>query len=112
MANRLTALEVIERENAKLKAHVDAVLRTESGRVLWAQLAKALGFFGSSLIRKADGEIAPLATECKEAQRLIYLQLRQLPSRELLKQAEDLADAPLPPVVSAKSVEEERKKNA
>ena len=78
----------------KLNAQIDAVLRTEEGQAFWAHLANFCGFFVSSLKRKADGEIAVSTTECLEAQRNVYLQLRKRPSRELLRRAEDLAEAP------------------
>lgn len=93
--------------NEDLGVAVDAVLRTEYGRKVWAHLAKRCGFFQSSLSRRADGEIAALSTEAKEAQRLIYLEFRDLASPELRAVAEQLAE--FPPIVGKKS-EEERKK--
>ena len=93
--------------NSPIKQHVDAVLRTESGRAFWAHLFHECGYNVSSLTRKADGDVASLPTECKEAQRLVYINLRKLASRELLAKAEELAETP---VVAPKPQEEERKK--
>ncbi len=76
-----------------LGQHIDAVLKTESGRALWAYLFHACGYNASSLSRlPGGGDILPLATECKEAQRLVYINLRKLASRELLVKAEDIAE--------------------
>lgn len=94
-------------EDATLRRDVDAILRTEPGRRFWAHLARRLGFYQSSLRRRPDGEVAALSTECLEAQRLVYLELRQIPSRALLTPAEELAEAPTP--LAAKSTPEERK---
>ena len=77
-----------------LKTAVDAVLRTEAGIKLWAYLARRCGFFTSSLSRRTDGEIAELGTEAREAQRLIYLELRALAATELRAAAEKVAEQP------------------
>lgn len=97
---------VVSPEEEKLNKNIDEVLRTEAGRAVWAHLARRLGFFESSLSRKADGEVAVISTECKEAQRLVYIELRRRASRELLVVAEALAEAP---VLVAPKPEEERK---
>lgn len=98
---------VVNAYTEKVKKSVDLVLQTDAGKVLWAHLFHRCGFGVSSLVVKADGEVAPMATECKEAQRLIYIDLRKLADRELLAAAEFLAETPATP--AAKSVEEERK---
>ena len=95
-------------EDLELGRAVDAVLRTEAGRVLWAWLNRRLGFYQTTLVRFRGGDVAPLSTEALAALREAYLDLRELPSFELLIAAEALAD----PQNKAlqKSKEEERKK--
>ena len=81
----------------KLGQSIDAVLKTEAGRTLWAYLFHACGYNVSSLSRNpSTGEMDRMSTECKEAQRFIYVNLRKLASRELLRVAEDLAETPIP----------------
>lgn len=81
-----------KREETKLKTAVDTVIQTEAGQVLWKWLFHKCGFNVTSLTRKTDGEIAELSTHCKEAQRLVYLQLRALASPELLHKVEAFAE--------------------
>lgn len=90
--------KVVAVEEKGLRSHVNAVLQTESGKALWAHLFHECGYNVTSLTRKADGEVAALSTECKEAQRLIYIGLRKLADRGLLAKAEELAEAPAPAV--------------
>jgi hypothetical protein len=78
----------------KLREAVDTVLRTEAGRKVFAYLFHACGYNVSSLSRKGDGEIASVATECREAQRMVYIRLRNLASYDLLRVAEDQAERP------------------
>ena len=100
-------------EEEKLAQNIDEVLRTEAGRAFWAFLARRLGFFETSLVVRKDGEIAQLSTDCKEAQRLVYLELRRRASRELLAVAEQLAETPVAVVAAAAAAalkpEEERR---
>jgi hypothetical protein len=77
-----------KRRESEIRVAVDVVLRTAAGRKLWAYLFHACGYSVTSLSHRADGEVAGVATECKEAQRLIYLNLRKLASPELRAQAE------------------------
>lgn len=84
--------EYRQRRAAALRMAVDEVLKTPAGRRVWAALFHACGYSVSSLTTRPDGEVAPLSTECKEAQRLIYINLRKLASRELLRGAEDFAE--------------------
>lgn len=97
----------VETQPLKLEQAVDVVLRTEAGRILWAHLAASCGFYVSSIAQTTTGEVAPIKTECLAAQRALYLGWRKLASKELLRPAEDLADAA---VVLVKSAAEERKK--
>jgi hypothetical protein len=71
-------------------------------------MANRCGFFQTSLTRKSDGEVAELSTECKEAQRLLYLELRRRAPRTLLREAEDLAER----LLTEKPKEEEKKPHA
>lgn len=97
----------VDEVDAKIASAVDAVLRTAPGKVFWAYLHNLCGYNRSSLSRNPQsGEVNPLGTEAREAQRLIYINLRRLPTWELLRQAEELAEKP--PV--AKPDEKERKK--
>lgn len=103
--------KIVPGEGRSIGKSIDAVLRTDEGKDLFAHLANVCGFFVTSLTHKrSDGEVAVLTTECKEAQRLVYLDLRKLASRGLLAEAEALAEDPKPePVVADKIPEEERK---
>lgn len=107
MEKKTEDVKVVPEQDIEFARAADIVLRTEAGRKLWALLARRLGFFSSSMRRKTDGEIAVLSTEALEAQRLIYLELRNLPTYELLAAAEALAD---PMNKSAHTKKEERKK--
>jgi hypothetical protein len=80
--------------DAKLHEAVDTILRTEAGRRVFAHLFHLCGYNVSSLVRQSDGEIALLSTECREAQRMVYIRLRNLASYDLLRAAEELAENP------------------
>lgn len=88
-----SAAEKKDRAEKRLRSAVDAVLKTEPGRVLWAHLFRVCGYNITSLEHRTDGELAPLATEAREAQRLIYIRLRALASRELREAAENFAES-------------------
>lgn len=107
MAEKAEEKKVVPEQDLEFAKAADIVLRTDAGRKMWGLLAKRMGFFASSIRRKADGEIAPLSTEALEAQRLIYLELRTLPTFELLIAAEGLVD---PANKSLRKPQEERKK--
>lgn len=77
----------------RLRIAVDFILKNEHGKIFWAHLFRECGYNLSSLTRKTDGDIAVLSTECKEAQRLVYINLRKLASRELLVAVEDAAES-------------------
>jgi hypothetical protein len=79
---------------------------TEAGRAVFAWLAQRCGWFQSSLTRKLDGEIASLSTEAKEAQRLIYQELRLKLPLELRHEIEKFAETP----VAVADPKEERKR--
>lgn len=108
MAEKTDEKKVVPEQDREFAKAADAVLRTEQGRKLWSLLAHRMGFFKSSIRRKADGEIASLSTEALEAQRLVYLELRTLPTYELLAAAEQLAD-PINNKVLVKPQEERKK---
>ena len=86
------AKEKQERRLATVRGAIKEMLRTPTGVIFWSHLFDLCGYNKSSLTRKLDGEIAPLSTECKEAQRLIYLELRKLAPPDLLMRAEDTAE--------------------
>ena len=93
--------------HAQIRADVDSVLRTDAGKRVFAHLFRLCGYNVSSLTtNRTTGDIATLSTECKEAQRLVYISLRNLAAPDLRAAAEALAEAPLP---SASIREEERK---
>ncbi len=98
----------ISAEEEKLAKSIDEVLRTEPGRVVWAHLFHICGYNQSSLtLNRQTGDVAVLSTECKEAQRRIYLDLRNRASRELRAVAEELAETP---IAAPTPKEEERNK--
>ena len=94
MAEEKKVVPVNPREE-KLNRSIDEVLRTEAGRDVWAFIFNLCGYNTSSLTSKNDGEVAPLSTECKEAQRLVYIRLRNRASKELLAAVEQLAESPI-----------------
>lgn len=77
-----------KRQDAKLRQAVDWLLKAEPGRIFWAYLYNLCGYNQSSISHFAAGDIAPLKTEAKEAQRLIYITLRRLAVPEILAKAE------------------------
>ena len=92
---------------------IDNVLATDSGKRLFIWLRGRLGFTKSSLSRKRDGSVDEVATDALEAQRLIYLELRNAASLELLHPVEEMADrqerAAMQKTLDGKSQEEVRK---
>ncbi len=102
-----TKTVVKDTHGEKVGRAIDAVLGTEAGRIFWAHLFHECGYNVTSLLRRPDGTVDALSTECQEAQRLIYIRLRKMASRELLAIAEDLAETPVP---VAQPEKEERKK--
>ena len=66
----------------------DWLLKQENGRIVWAKIFDLCGYNKSSLSYFAGGDVAPLKTDCKEAQRLIYMELRKMVSPDLLAKAE------------------------
>lgn len=86
------AVDAKQRAEVRLRAVVDSFLKSEEGRLLWAHIFNLCGYSKSSLTRMAGGDIAPMSTECKEAQRLVYIELRKLATPELLSSAEFFAE--------------------
>lgn len=78
-----------------VKRSVDAVLRTEEGRKLFAHLHLICGYSTTSIVidRQTGGALAE-ATVYNEARRGVYIYLRRLASYDLLKVAEELAERP------------------
>lgn len=94
---RAAAVEASElrrkKEAQRLRIAVDFILKNEHGKIFWAHLFDACGYAKSSLTKRLDGDVSVLSTECKEAQRLIYINLRKLAPRELLVVVEDAAES-------------------
>lgn len=76
----------------KKRKFIDAVLRTEAGKDFFAYLHNECGYSVSSLVLQSDGEVAKLSTECQEAQRRVYIQLRDLADPDLRAVAEARAE--------------------
>ena len=85
---RLAEAEEKRRKEGRLRQAFDWLLRQENGRLVWAKIFDLCGYNKSSLAYFAAGDVAPMKTECKEAQRLIYMDLRKLVPPELLVEAE------------------------
>ena len=91
-----------------LGQQVDAVLRTEEGRALFAHLHRYCAYNRCGLAFDATTRcVEPVTTALNEARRGVYIHLRELASRELLAVAEELAETPVPAAVIP---EDERKK--
>jgi hypothetical protein len=86
------AQEAARREAARLRQSVDVVLKTEAGQVMWGFLFRVCGYNKTSLTRKTDNDISEMSTSCKEAQRLVYIELRKLASPEILARTEQVAE--------------------
>ena len=89
---------------------VDGVLRTDAGKRFFIHMWNRCGFAKSSLVHKRDGDINEDSTKALEAQRLIYLEMRNAASLELLLPVEETAEqqARVKPL-AAKPQEEVRK---
>jgi len=105
MAKKETPKKVAVPQDLTLAKAFAAVAETDAGRVVLAHLAVRCGFFDGGLLRLTTGEVAPLATEAKAAQRVIWAELRQLLPVAQRHAIEEFAETP----IAAKS-EEERKK--
>ena len=76
------------RREVRLRVAFDWLLQQENGRIVWAHIFNLCGYNKSSLAYFAAGDVAPMKTECKEAQRLIYMDLRKMVASTLLAKAE------------------------
>ena len=76
------------RQEGRLRPAFDWLAGQEHGRLVWAYIFKLCGWNKISLTYFAGGDVAPLKTECKEAQRAVYEQLRKMVSPELLAKLE------------------------
>jgi hypothetical protein len=87
------ALEEQKKEEAlALRRAVNRILDSEDGRVLWRWIHGRCGFVKPSLAYFAQGDVAPMKTECLAAIRDLYLDLRALASPDLRVKAEDFAE--------------------
>lgn len=80
--------EEAQRQAARLRAAVDALLKTEEGRLVWGWFFERCGYNKPVLMRLAGGDVAPLSTEALAAQREVYVAARKLATPELLARAE------------------------
>lgn len=80
-----------KQEENNLHRAFDAILKNDSGRLVWRWLSQRCGWTGPILMQSST-DVAPLATECKAAQREVYRDARKFVSRELLVQAEEFAE--------------------
>lgn len=76
-----------------IRKAITNVLRTRDGKVLWAWLHQQCSFTRTVMrVSRTTGDVAPLSTEAAEAQRLIYLDLRNMVEWEVLRAAEEYAE--------------------
>lgn len=90
-------------EAKKLRKAFDEILQLKSGNglVVWGYLHHVLGWNAPTIrISRATGDLAPLSTEAAAALRDTYLEMRRIPTRELVVKAEELAET-LPPAKTA-----------
>ena len=88
-----TEQDARKRRDNELRRAVDFLLKNDQGRIFWSYLFNICGYNKPSLTRFAgNGDVAPMSTECKDAQRLIYLELRKLATPELLAKMEFQAE--------------------
>jgi hypothetical protein len=89
---KAAAEERNKQEAARVRQSFDKVLATEEGKVMWKWFFDRLGYNKSTLMRRTDGEIAEVSTECLSAIRNAYLDARKLVSVETLVDAELYAE--------------------
>lgn len=96
------AIEERQRQEARERAAFDWLLKQENGRIVWGVIFRLCGYNKPSLSFFAAGDVAPLKTECKDAQRIVYLELRKMVPPELLAQAEYEAEFGVKPQTNEK----------
>jgi hypothetical protein len=80
-------------EERKLCQAIDAVLKTDAGRVLWAELFTRAGYNKSSIVvNPMTGEVKTEATVYNESRRKFYIELRERASPSLLLPVEEMAE--------------------
>lgn len=84
----VAAQEEQKRRDARVRQAFGWLLKQENGRVVWGEIFRLCGYNQPSLSFFTAGDVAPLKTECRDAQRVVYLQLRKLAPPDLLAQAE------------------------
>lgn len=85
--------EADEKTAAALRASVDGVLQTDTGRYLMRYLFANCGFARSSLAVGKDGRIDLEGTTWNEARRDVYVRLRKYATPALLAAVEFEAEA-------------------
>lgn len=87
--------EVRKAAEKKLDSQVDAVLRTEEGRAVFAFLFHRAEYNGTAVaVDPSSHEILPLSSAYNAGRRSLYLDLRRRASYDLLQAAEALAERP------------------
>jgi len=82
-------LKEVEAQRGEMKKVVENVLMTDSGKKLFRHLHNICGYAISSLtVNAKTGAIDLEATAFNEARRAIYIHLRDLSPRELLREIE------------------------
>ena len=81
------------KEEAKVRRAWDALLRTEDGRIVWADLFRFCGYNRSAFaVDPATGELQPLASAHNETLRSVYVELRRKVSPAVLAPVEFAAE--------------------
>lgn len=99
------AIEDRQRQEARERAAFDWLLKQENGRIVWSVIFRLCGYNKPSLSFFSSGDVAPMKTECKDAQRVVYLELRKMVPPELLSQAEYEAEFGVKPQTNDKKGE-------
>ena len=82
-------LKKIEAQRGEMKKVVESVLMTDGGKKLFRHLHDTCGFSLSSIvINIKTGEVDTVATTFNESRRAVYIELRGLAPRELLREIE------------------------
>ena len=82
-------LKKIEVQKGEMRKVVESVLMTDSGKKLFRHLHDTCGYpLSSIVINIKTGEVDTVATTFNESRRAVYIELRGLAPRELLREIE------------------------
>ena len=94
----------------KLAGALDAILKTEEGRIVIKYLFNISGYNKTSIAGDSrSGEVMPMATIYNEARRELYIRLRSWASPELLGPVEMAAELEQKTPYKVKKANEEKK---